>query len=62
MATARALHAVVDRAIQIHGAEGLTDDTPLPMLARTARAARILDGPDELHITTVARRLLGGPR
>ncbi|MDG9675832.1 acyl-CoA dehydrogenase family protein [Micromonospora sp. DH14] len=56
--TARALHAVVDRAIQVHGAEGLTDDTPLPMLARTARAARILDGPDELHITTVARRLL----
>ncbi|PZF91040.1 acyl-CoA dehydrogenase family protein, partial [Micromonospora endophytica] len=56
--TARALHAVVDRAIQVYGAEGLTDDTPLPMLARTARTARILDGPDELHITTVARRLL----
>ena len=60
--TARALHAVVDRAIQVHGAEGLTDDTPLPILARTARAARILDGPDELHITTVARRLLAGRR
>ncbi|MDG4782368.1 acyl-CoA dehydrogenase family protein [Micromonospora sp. WMMD961] len=56
--TARALCAIVDRATQVHGAEGLTDDTPLPMLARTARAARILDGPDELHITTVARRLL----
>jgi alkylation response protein AidB-like acyl-CoA dehydrogenase len=60
--TARALHAVVDRAIQIHGAEGLTDDTPLPMLSRAARAARILDGPDELHVTSVARRLLRGPR
>ncbi|MEU8264980.1 acyl-CoA dehydrogenase family protein [Micromonospora sp. NPDC048999] len=60
--TARALHAVVDRAIQVYGAEGLTDDTPLPMLARTARAARILDGPDELHITTVARRLLARTR
>ncbi|RLP94711.1 acyl-CoA dehydrogenase [Micromonospora sp. BL4] len=60
--TARALQAVVDRAIQVHGAEGLTGDTPLPMLARTARAARILDGPDELHITTVARRLLNPPR
>ncbi|MDG4838437.1 hypothetical protein O7631_18120 [Micromonospora sp. WMMD967] len=34
------------------------DQTPLPMMERTARAARILDGPDELHITTVARRLL----
>ena len=56
--TAQAFHAIVDRAIQIHGAEGLTDDTPLAMLHRTARAARILDGPDELHITTVARRLL----
>jgi acyl-CoA dehydrogenase len=60
--TARALHAAVDRAIQIYGAEGLTNDTPLPMLARTARAARILDGPDELHVTTVARRLLTPPR
>ncbi|MFU8849501.1 acyl-CoA dehydrogenase family protein [Micromonospora sp. SL1-18] len=52
--TARALHAVVDHAIQVHGAEGLTDDTPLPALAC---AARIPDGPDELHITTVTRRL-----
>ena len=56
--TARAYGNVVDRAIQIHGAQGLTDDTPLAMLHRTARAARILDGPDELHITTVARQLL----
>ena len=56
--TARAFGDVVDRAIQVYGAEGLTDDTPLAMLFRTARAARILDGPDELHITTVARRLL----
>ncbi|MFY1632784.1 acyl-CoA dehydrogenase family protein [Solwaraspora sp. WMMB335] len=56
--TARALHAVVDRAIQVYGAEGLTDDTALAMLLRTARAARILDGPDELHVTTVAARLL----
>jgi alkylation response protein AidB-like acyl-CoA dehydrogenase len=58
--TARAFGAVVDRAIQVYGAEGLTDDTPLAMLHRTARAARILDGPDELHITTVARHLLAG--
>ncbi|GGJ83066.1 acyl-CoA dehydrogenase [Pilimelia anulata] len=58
--TARAYAAIVDRAIQVHGAEGLSDDTPLALLHRTARAARILDGPDELHITTVARRLLRG--
>jgi alkylation response protein AidB-like acyl-CoA dehydrogenase len=56
--TARAFAAVVDRAIQVHGAEGLTDDTPLARLHRTARSARILDGPDEVHIQAVARRLL----
>lgn len=56
--TARAFAAVVDRAIQVHGAEGLTDDTPLARLYRTARSARILDGPDEVHVQAVARRLL----
>jgi alkylation response protein AidB-like acyl-CoA dehydrogenase len=56
--TARAFAAVVDRAIQMHGADGLTDDTPLAPLHRTARAARILDGPDEVHVQAVARRLL----
>lgn len=59
--TARAFDRVVDRAIQLHGAVGLTDGTPLPMLARTARSARILDGPDEIHVTTVARLLLRTP-
>ncbi|MFI5492393.1 acyl-CoA dehydrogenase family protein [Actinoplanes sp. NPDC051859] len=59
--TARAFDAIVDRAIQVYGAEGLTDDTPLAMLHRTARAARILDGPDETHISAVARRLLTSP-
>jgi alkylation response protein AidB-like acyl-CoA dehydrogenase len=56
--TARAFAAVVDRAIQVHGAEGLTEDTPLARLHRTARSARILDGPDEVHVQSVARRLL----
>jgi len=56
--TARAFAAVVERAIQVHGAEGLTDDTPLARLHRTARSARILDGPDEVHVQSVARRLL----
>ncbi|MEI5098005.1 acyl-CoA dehydrogenase family protein [Streptomyces sp. PmtG] len=60
VAAARALQQVVDAAVQVHGAAGLGPDTPLPALLRTARAARILDGPDELHITSVARRVLKG--
>ncbi|WP_051806870.1 acyl-CoA dehydrogenase family protein [Streptomyces sp. NRRL F-2664] len=60
VATARMLQQVADCAIQVHGAAGLGPDTPLPALFRTGRAARILDGPDELHITSVARRVLRG--
>jgi alkylation response protein AidB-like acyl-CoA dehydrogenase len=55
---ARMLHNVIDRAIQAYGAAGLTDDTPLSYMYRTARFGRIYDGPDEVHIHTVARRLL----
>lgn len=55
---ARMLHDVIDRAVQVHGAMGLTDDTPLSFMYRTARFARIYDGPDEVHIHTVARRIL----
>ncbi|MGA4839069.1 acyl-CoA dehydrogenase family protein [Streptomyces sp. G45] len=58
VAAARALERVVDAAVQIHGAAGLGPDTALPALLRTGRAARILDGPDEVHITSVARRIL----
>jgi alkylation response protein AidB-like acyl-CoA dehydrogenase len=58
VAAARALQQVTDAATQVHGAEGLTPDTPLPMLARLGRAARILDGPDELHVSATARRVL----
>jgi alkylation response protein AidB-like acyl-CoA dehydrogenase len=53
------LHNVIDRAIQVHGAKGLTDDLPLQRMYRAARAGRIYDGPDEVHIWSVARRLLG---
>ncbi|WP_328930490.1 MULTISPECIES: acyl-CoA dehydrogenase family protein [unclassified Streptomyces] len=60
VAAARMLQQVADCAIQVHGAAGLGPDTPLPALLRTGRAARILDGPDELHITSVARRVLRG--
>ncbi|WBO62867.1 acyl-CoA dehydrogenase family protein [Streptomyces camelliae] len=62
VAAARTLQQVADAAIQVHGAAGLGPDTALPALFRTGRAARILDGPDELHITSVARRVLRAPR
>jgi alkylation response protein AidB-like acyl-CoA dehydrogenase len=55
---ARMLHDVIDRAIQVHGAAGLTDDTPLSFMYRAARFGRIYDGPDEVHVHTVARRIL----
>jgi acyl-CoA dehydrogenase len=55
---ARMLHNVIDRAIQAYGAAGLTDDTPLSFMYRAARFGRIYDGPDEVHITSTARRIL----
>lgn len=55
---AQMLNAVIDRAIQVHGAKGLTPDTPLDMMYRHAREARIYDGPDEVHIESIAKRLL----
>jgi acyl-CoA dehydrogenase len=58
---ARMLHNVIDRAIQVHGALGVTADTPLEEMYREARYARIYDGPDEVHRMTVARRLLADP-
>lgn len=58
---ARMLHNVIDRAIQVHGALGVTSDTPLEHMYREARFARIYDGPDEVHRMVVARRLLKDP-
>lgn len=58
---ARVLHDVIDRAIQVHGALGVTSDTPLEKMYREARYARIYDGPDEVHRMVVARRLLKDP-
>jgi alkylation response protein AidB-like acyl-CoA dehydrogenase len=55
---AQALHDVIDRAIQVHGARGLTDETPLAEMYAHARAARIYDGPDEVHRMVVSRRIL----
>jgi alkylation response protein AidB-like acyl-CoA dehydrogenase len=56
--TAQAMERVLDRAIQVHGALGMTDDTVLAFLYRHERAARIYDGPDEVHKLSVARSLL----
>jgi alkylation response protein AidB-like acyl-CoA dehydrogenase len=55
---ANVLQQVLDRAIQAHGALGMTDDTPLAYWYRHERAARIYDGPDEVHKIAVARRIL----
>ena len=55
---AQMLHDVIDRAIQVHGALGVTDDTPLASMYRNARGARIYDGPDEVHRMVVSRRVL----
>jgi alkylation response protein AidB-like acyl-CoA dehydrogenase len=55
---ARVLCDVIDRAIQVHGARGLTDETPLAVMSLMARGARIYDGPDEVHRMVVARRIL----
>ncbi len=55
---AKVLHDVIDRAIQVHGAMGVSGDTPLERMYRHARFGRIYDGPDEVHRMVVARRIL----
>ena len=49
---------VIDRAIQVHGGLGVSDDTILSFFYRMERAARIYDGPDEVHKVLVSRRIL----
>ncbi|SCW81150.1 Acyl-CoA dehydrogenase [Sphingobium faniae] len=51
-------HRVVDRAIQVHGAMGLSQDTPLQRMYRGIRVGRFVDGPDEVHIERAARHIL----
>ena len=55
---AQVLQKVVDCAIQVHGAKGVTDDTILSAYYRHERAARIYDGADEVHKSRVARLIL----
>jgi alkylation response protein AidB-like acyl-CoA dehydrogenase len=52
------LMKVIDRAIQVHGALGITDDTLLSFWYRHERGARIYDGPDEVHKSALARSIL----
>lgn len=56
------LQRVVDRAVQVHGALGVTDDTLLSYYYREERGARIYDGPDEAHKASLARKILKGYR
>ena len=57
---ANVMQKVVDRALQVHGGLGMTDDTVIASFYRGERAARIYDGADEVHKISVARRILRG--
>jgi len=56
--TANMMMKVIDRAIQVHGGLGVSDDTILSFFYRMERGARIYDGADEVHKVVVARRIL----
>jgi acyl-CoA dehydrogenase len=49
---------VIDRAMQVHGGGSMSDDFPLAYFYSWARALRFADGPDEVHLRTVARQEL----
>jgi len=49
---------VLDRAIQVWGSKGMSDDTPLALMWRQGRMLRLADGPDEVHKMVIARREL----
>jgi acyl-CoA dehydrogenase len=55
VAVPRAVTRVLDRAIQVHGGAGVSDDTPLAAMWGWHRAMRLFDGPDEVHLTSLAR-------
>jgi acyl-CoA dehydrogenase len=58
VAGAQAMHNAIDRAIQVYGSAGVSDDLPLARMYRNARYARLYDGPDETHIVSVAKYLI----
>ena len=55
VAAPRAALNIVDRAIQVFGGEGVTDDVPLAAFWAGLRSLRLADGPDEVHLMTIAR-------
>ena len=55
VAIPRMAEEIIDRAIQVHGGAGVSQDTVLPFLYAGVRALRIVDGPDEVHIRDIAR-------
>jgi acyl-CoA dehydrogenase len=55
VAVPRVALQVIDRAIQIHGGAGVSDDVPLARMYGWHRAMRIFDGPDEVHLRTIAK-------
>ena len=59
VAAPRAALNVLDRAIQLHGGGGVSQDFPLAAMWAHARTLRLADGPDEVHLRTIARRELG---
>ncbi len=59
VAVPRTATRVIDRAIQVHGGAGMTDDTPLAAMYGWHRAMRLFDGPDEVHVRSIARSELG---
>jgi acyl-CoA dehydrogenase len=58
IAVPRAATRVIDRAIQVHGGAGVTDVTPLAAMYAWHRAMRLFDGPDEVHLRSVAKHEL----
>ena len=59
VAVPRAATRVIDRAIQVHGGAGMTDVTPLAAMYAWHRAMRLFDGPDEVHLRSIAKAELG---
>ena len=49
---------VIDRAIQVHGGKGVSQDSMLPYFYTIARSLRIADGPDEVHLESIAKQEL----
>jgi acyl-CoA dehydrogenase len=49
---------VVDNAMQVHGAMGMTKELPLQLMAQQVRVMRVYEGPSEVHRMAIARRVL----